>query len=799
MSEKSCRHCGTPFDPRLRPDSEFCCNGCAYVFQLIRREGLDHYYDLREGTLPPVASATLQNRDYRWLEKKAIEAEVNQPREASLILDIQGLSCIGCVWLIEKIFRRQAGAVRIDINAQYGQIRIAWRPGVFSPRQFAEDIQQFGYLVGPAGHRPRTESGNLISKIGLAGAFALNAMLFTLPRYLGMEADFQFARLFEWLAILFATLSLATCGSYFIRRGIAALVRGILHLDLPIALGIVLAWLGSLAGWLLTEEHLLYFDFVAIFIFLMLVGRYFQEKTLEANRHQLIEVNQAPTQALVVTEDLSSEEDRSLDSLRPGEIIRIASGETFPVRAELISRAASCSLEWINGESAMRQFQLGQHLPAGAKNIGLEPVLARVEERWEASILQKLLAGSEALGRNLPLERVLRRYLLIVLAVAGAGAFWWGGALGNPVGALQVAVSILVVSCPCALGIAWPLANEWTLLALRKHDVFVRQGDLFSRLGKVRQFLFDKTGTLTLESPRLANPDVLKTLSEVDRLALWTMVDTSLHPVSRALRDALILNFEGRSEGSLPGQLTETVGKGLTLTRSDSGFGIPDSGHLQTESGIPNPKSQTYQLGRPSWIVPDDNQSATVFARDGEVLARFHFEDALRTGTKEALASLRKRGPVYILSGDDPEKVRQLADELDLPADRAIGALSPEAKAKRIQDQIETPALFLGDGANDSLAFDAAEVKGTPVQGAGLLEAKADFYLTGHQLDNLLALFDWTAKRQTAIRRVLGFAISYNIAVVGIALAGAMHPFLAAILMPLSSILSIFLVKLSLR
>lgn len=781
-SYKTCIHCGTPFSGAGRRESDFCCNGCAYVHRLIKKEGLDHYYDLRDRQIDPVQGRALHPQDYSWLETRAAEHEKDAPGLAEMVLDLEGISCVGCVWLVEKLFRQHPGAVRIDINTQYGQVRLQWRPGLFRIVDFAREIQQFGYILGPPGVRPQEESRRLLGKLGICGAFALNAMLFTLPRYLGMDPEFVLAPLFELLSLLFATLSVLAGGSYFIKRGFTGLARGVLHIDFPIATGIVLAWCGSVLGWLIADTRFLYFDFVAIFIFLMLIGRWVQERALENNRNRLLSRNKAPRDVFIVPDELEGGERQPLERLKPGQRMRILPGEAVPVLSELESQQASLSFEWINGESAMRRLAQGQYVPSGAQNIGLEPILATARQPWKEALLARLLASHPTEQRNFLMEQVLRIYIGLVLLIALAGGLVWALLLGQPLTGLQVALSVLVVSCPCALGVAFPLAQEWAVLHLRPHGIFVRSGTLFGRLGKVRRIVMDKTGTLTLEAPELATPESLKPLEAEDETVLREMVRSSLHPVSRALREAFL-------QRETP---TQPPPEGLII-EEEVGFGL-----LAASAG----GATKWTLGRPGWKsngTPESSPGECEFRRNGHLLASFAFREALRDDALEAVEHLSQRFPIIILSGDRSSKVRRMAERLGLPESAALGEQTPEAKEAYVKSLGAREALYLGDGANDALAFSQAAVRGTPATPHGLLQDKADFFFTGRSLGGLLHLFRIRDLRQRAIRAAFIFAVTYNLIVVLIALAAHMHPLLAAILMPLSSLATLSLVALVYR
>lgn len=789
---KTCIHCGTPFSPRGRDDARFCCNGCAYVYHLIQKEGLDHYYQLRDRQIRPVQSRAFQPRDLSWLETLAAEAEERDSGTPELVLDLEGISCVGCVWIIEKLFRQYPGAVRIDINTQYGQVRLQWRKGLFPVLDFAREIQQFGYLLGPAGERPQRESRRLVGRIGLCGAFAMNAMLFTLPRYLGMDPEFSLAGLFELLALLFATLSVFAGGSYFLKRGFSSLARGVLHIDFPIALGIVIAWCGSLLGWLIQDTRFLYFDFVAIFIFLMLVGRWFQERALEDNRNKLLSKNQAPRDVTLV--DASLEESRRipLEQLVEGQRLRILPGEVVPVLAELESKDASLSFEWINGESEMRHLREGQYVPSGAQNIGLEPLLLRARQSWREALLFQLLKDRPEEQRNRALEKILRTYIVIVIGLSLAGVLGWGLLKGDWLTGLQAALSVLVVSCPCAIGVAFPLAQEWAILQLRPHGIFTRSNRLFHALPGIRKLVLDKTGTLTLEAPEMRHPALLRSLPATDRAVLREMVRSSLHPVSRALREALL--SQGLTEDALPERLS---------IREEVGYGLLASVSTAADSKGPDPSPESgdrWTLGRPGWRsatsgTADQGSGADCeFRHNGELVAAFHFEEALRDDARRTINTLSQQLAITILSGDRRGKVEAMALRLGLPAEAGIGEQSPQEKERFVSSLGGEETLFVGDGANDALAFDKAAVKGTPATPHGLLQEKADFYFTGRGLGGIIALFQVGELRRKALRRAFLFAVTYNVAVVVLALSALMHPLLAAILMPLSSVTTLSLV-----
>ncbi|MBI5766404.1 MAG: heavy metal translocating P-type ATPase metal-binding domain-containing protein [Verrucomicrobia bacterium] len=784
----TCRHCGAPLiDPRMR-ETGFCCAGCSYVFRLVHEHGLAGYYNIKDEITTPADAAVFQPRDYAWLEAAQCEVEggvrspsgpecqgpLGAPTQAGsesrpshkipeLTLDVQGISCAGCVWLIERIFQQIPGARAIVVNPQYGTMRLRWVRGQFSAADFARKLQAFGYLAGPAGETvAEPESRGLVKRIGLCAAFAMNIMLFAFPAYFGMEPTFEYARLFNLLTLAFGTLSFLVGGTYFLGRAVRALREGAMHIDLPIAIGILGAYLGSLYGWIAGEERFVYFDFVGTFILLMLVGRWAQVAAVERNRRRLLSQQPKPQRVRLATGDTIPPE-----QLVAGQIMQLPAGQTVPVESRLLADEAAFSLMSINGESEPRIFRAGQRVPAGAVAVSRGEWRLAALQPWSDSLLAQLLQlGERADERHVLLEKIVRGYLIGIIAVAAlSGVGWWLAGADAP-RTWAIVTAVLVVSCPCAIGLAFPLADEMATIALRRRGVFVRDGNLFTKLAQVRKLVFDKTGTLTLETPVLQNPEALHALGPEARAALLALVQDNPHPVSQCLLENLL----GEDKVSpLPGAVHETIGFGVELG--------------------------PWSLGRGGWHDAHGAWNETVLARAGVVHACFRFADTARTDARAELGALESRGfQTFILSGDSREKVVSLATSLGLPPSRAFGEFSPQAKADWLDTHAADDALMLGDGANDSLAFDRALCRGTPVIHRGVLEQKADFYYLGRGIGGLRALFDIDVIRRRTQVAILVFSVVYNLLAVGLAVAGHMSPLLAAILMPINSLLTLALV-----
>ena len=791
-----CPHCNSPTRQNA-PSAPYCCAGCQAAHALVRAAGLERFYELR-GAERLAAVGGRQKGEVRaprhWLLPLGAQAELGRGEVVRLVLDLQGLQCIACVWLLERLFARQPGAVRLTINTGVGRMELCYRRGSSAVESFLDDAEALGYRAGPPRKQSDAPLDDLVLRLGLCAALAMNAMIFSFSQYFGLavESDGLLFRLFAVGSLILASLCVLLGGTIFFRSAIAALRRGVLHMDVPIALGIALSYLGSVWSFFFASGRAAYFDTLCIFITLMLLGRLLQQRL--ASHHRRILLSDDGVDGLLVR---ALDQDSQLQlvpaaAIKPGQVLLCAPGELVPVRAELLEPRADFSLSWISGESEPAVFQKGQCVPAGAHNQSRQAVRVCAREAFSASALYQLLAASPAQesGKAEPARHrdfwhiLSRTYVLGVLALAALGFLLW--LPHDPVRALEVTVAILVVTCPCALGVATPLAYELVQVRLRRRGLFVRHASFLDRALRVRKVLFDKTGTLTLGELTLAAPEQLNQLPAAARAALYQMVARSNHPASQALLRALTTSFgAGRPALDPALAVTEEPGQGLTLCHGD----------------------HEYRLGRRGFVLGSAESEpaaevSVLFGRDGERLAQYCFVEDLCPDARTEVEQLQRAGlEVWMLSGDTSQKVADSARRLGLDNEHAYGSLSPKDKARRVRllDGGEGDTLMIGDGINDALAFAAAACTGTPAVDRPTLPARADFYFLGVGLGPIALALALARKTHAVIRRNLGLAALYNAVVLGLSFGGLMTPLRCAIAMPLSSLLILLATVHSLR
>ncbi|MDD2868315.1 heavy metal translocating P-type ATPase [Neomegalonema sp.] len=682
-------------------------------------------------------------------------------------LSVPGIHCAACISKIERSLGALEGVERARVNFSTRRVSVRWR-GEAPPPLLAR-LESLGYAATPFSFEAAREDktlAHLIRATAVAGFASSNIMIFSVSVWSGAEAGARDA--FHAISALIALPTLLYSGRVFYQSAWAALRRGRMNMDLPIALGVALAFALSLYETAVGGQHA-YYDAAVTLIFFLLVGRTLDHMMRERARSAVQGLAKLIPQGALRLDAAGEAEFVPLAEIRPGDRLLIPAGARVPVNVVVEAGRSEADLSVVTGESLPRPVAEGAELEAGALNLA-GPLTARARSGAEDSFLGEMLRMMEAAEtgraryRRLA-DRVSALYAPVVHLAAFGSFLLWMVLDGDPYRATTIAIAVLIITCPCALGLAVPMTQVVAARRLFEAGIMMRDGSALERLETADAVVLDKTGTLTDGAPRLsgwreAEPGAL--------VVAGRLAARSTHPLSRALTRAA-----REREGQAPEftEIRELPGLGLT--------GLAEG--------------REYRLGRRDWALKDPAEAPeaqSVLSRDGELLAAFSFAETLREGAAEAVAALKAQGfSVEIVSGDEAPRVEAVAQALGIETFRA-GA-RPGAKIARLEAlraEGRRP-LMIGDGLNDAPALSAAEVSMAPAEAADIGRNAADFVFLRPSLNAVPHAAAIARRAGSLVRQNIAMAILYNVVATPIAMTGHVTPLVAAVAMSSSSVL----------
>jgi P-type Cu2+ transporter len=781
-AESSCAHCGLPVvEPAASsvPGARFCCAACGVAYEIIHGAGLGAYYERRNDAKPRAARST--GKSYAEYDDPAFATRYVTPATggARIELFLSGIHCTACVWLVERLPRVLGGVREARFDLGRSALDVVFEPSLTRPSDIARALDGLGYPPHPssvaqlAGQKERDRA--IWLRLGVAGALAGNVMLMALALYSGAEADPAYAALFRWGSFLLTIPSVFFCGSVFLRGGLASLRTRTPHMDLPISIGILAGFARSAWNTVFGVGEV-YFDSLAVLIFLLLVGRWLQARHHRGATHTL-ELIRALAPATARRVDGDETREVPADAVPAGAVIEVLADERIPVDGIVVAGRSCVDTSWLTGESLPESIGPGDRVYAGTVNVNASLRL-RVEVAGAETRLGRLLQSVEqAQSRRAPIVRLADRVAgYFVWAALGLSAFTFAlWSYLDPSRAIDHAVALLVVTCPCALGMATPLAVSAALKRAARAGIFFKGGEFLEALARPGFIAFDKTGTLT--EGRLA---VASFVGDAEVLPLVRAAEKrSGHPIGRAI--VASLSADSDLEAS---EVREVPGAGLVARVGTREVKIGSAAFVRDgapRSGAPWESALAGQtmLGRPAVAV----------ALDGQVKGVLAFSDPLRSDACLSLDRLRGDGyQVAILSGDHPAVVDAIARALS-PLVAARGAMRPEDKLAWVERaRAEGPVVMVGDGINDAAAMAAADVAIAVHGGAEAAMVAADVFTTQPGVGKVLEAVTGARRTLHVIRRGIAWSLAYNVVGVGLCMAGLISPLMAAILMPLSSL-----------
>ena len=683
-------------------------------------------------------------------------------------LAVPGVHCAACIRSVEGGLRKLPGVVGARVNLSTRRVSVRFREGEVPP--LVASLAGLGYEA----HLFDAEGGDgkdpilaeLIRAVAVAGFAAGNIMLLSVSVWSG--ATDATRDLFHWISALIAIPVLVFAGRIYFRSAWNALRHGRMNMDVPIAVGVGLAYGMSLYETINHGPHA-YFDASVSLLFFLLIGRTLDHVMREKARTAVSGLRRlAARGAMVIAKD-GSHIYVPVEEIAEGDMLLLAAGERVPVDARVVKGASEVDRSLVSGESEPEAVREGSLLQAGALNLtGALTVeaIAAAKDSFLAEMvrLMEVAEGGRARYRRIA-DRASALYSPVVHLTALLTFAGWMLASGDWHRSITIAIAVLIITCPCALGLAVPIVQVVAARRLFENGIMVKDGSAMERLAVIDTVVFDKTGTLTLGALRLTNGGEI---APVDMTVAAQLVAHSRHPVAHAIVQA---NQDGSPRSGPFDTVTEVPGYGL---------------EAQIDGSV-------WRLGRAQWALGDAAGAAddgTVLARDGVLRARFVCEDQLRAGATGTVSDLLGQGlAVEMLTGDHRRNAEATAAQAGI-ANYRFGML-PGEKVARIAELAKDghEVLMVGDGLNDAPALAAARVSMAPATAADVGRNAADFVFLRESLSAIPFALDISRKAGRLIRLNLAFAIAYNFVAVPIAVLGYVTPLIAAIAMSLSSII----------
>ena len=789
-NQQNCFHCGLPVPKGSHyvveinnAQQPMCCPGCQAVAQAIVDNGLTDYYRHRTTSaqqgesLIPEELADMQLYDRDDLQQSFVRETGGEEREASLILE--GIVCAACVWLNERHVKSLPGVVDFQVNYSTHRARVSWDNKQIHLSGILKAIHAIGYQAHPfdPGRQEqvfKTEKIRALRRLAVAGLGMVQVMMFAVALYAGegdgMSNDVrQFLR---WISLLLTTPVVLFAAKPFFTSAWRDLKRFQLGMDVPVSLAIGGAYLAS--TWATFTGHGdVYFDSVNMFTFFLLTGRYL-EMTARHRAGQAAEELVKLLPATATRLDDNGEQRVPVAELGLGDRVVIKPGESVPADGMIINGISLVDESLLTGESLPVRRQVGMQLTGGTLNTE-SPLIMRVDKLGEDTVLSSIVrlldrAQSEKPSLAKLADKVAGWFVAALLIIATGVALWWWQY--DPQQAFRVTLSVLVVTCPCALSLATPAALTAATGALTRLGVLTTRGHALETLARVTHMIFDKTGTLTEGRLQVADTLLLGDKNEEACLHIAASLEQfSEHPVAQALLNTVTARLPIIGSISTPGRGIEGHIKGLRYRIGTADYVAEITGPIEPKTSVTTAHTQVY-LGS-----------------DNHCLAIFSLADNLRSNARDTLRDLNELDiQTELLSGDQTEAVQAIAEQAGIKT--MLARCQPQDKLDHIRKLQQQGAVvaMIGDGINDAPVLAGAEVSVAMGGGTQLAHASADMVLLSEQLPHLVDAVKMARRTRRVIGQNLLWALVYNSVALPLAAAGWISPWMAAFGMSASSL-----------
>ena len=791
----NCFHCGETIPNNLELIVDInnqargmCCYGCKAVAEQILEFGLVDYYKHRTSlpTKPeefiPEDLKKLAIFDNPQVQTEFVSINDDSSKEAKLIID--GISCPACVWLIESRLSSLAGVNHVSVNYSTQRSRICWQESIISLSDILTAITQLGYSAQPYNHKQReliydNERKSQLIRLGIAGLFGMQVMMIAIALYFGEVSGIekQYRLFFHWISLILTLPVLFYSGRPLLTGAYRDIKNKRPGMDVPIALGLSIAFCSSLWSTLQNTGHV-YYDSIVMFVFFILGGRYFEFMSRRKSTAYLDKVSSILPLTATQIHPNGDQEIVDLNALSVSEKVLVKPGEVIPVDGDVYEGRSSVNESLITGESMPITKTPGMHVIGGSTNIE-SPLFIEITDIGEHTVLSNISriidkASSNKAATVLLANKIVSIFIVCLLIIAGFTALYWFQADQSQW--LAITITVLVVSCPCALSLATPTAFSSAAATLMQYGIALINNDAIEKIAKSDCFVFDKTGTLTKGELELVQIEITDTnFKREDILRIAAALESaSEHPLAKA-----IVNASKNIETTRANNLENFPGQGISGDIEGRWF-------IGTEQFINEHCSEKVI---PQQDTPDSLRKI-ILANDTSVIATLYFNDELRENSKSLIHYLQQQGKkIILMSGDHRSIVDLVADNLDI--DEHHAELKPEDKLNNIaklQDQ-GYQVCMIGDGINDAPAFAQADVAIAMTDASDITKLNADILLLNNKIESLKTMLKIVTKTNRTIQMNFTWALAYNIIALPFAIAGFITPWMAALGMSLSSLI----------
>ena len=784
-----CYHCGLPVPANInfsviinhKPEP-MCCPGCQAVASAIVDGGLESFYAYRTQTNEHIDTQSLKT-DWKIYDLPEVQHEFVTDhdlnfRQANLLLE--GISCAACSWLIETHLKKNPAVKSLSVNLSTHRCTLVWSPSNAPLSELLKSLAEIGYKPRPATDDQQQEffkKENRIAlfRLGVAGFGMMQAMMVAVGIYFG--ATDTWLEFLRWLSMLVATPVVFFSASPFFKSAWRSIQSKQLIMDVPVALAIGLAYLAS-AWATVTHSGEVYFESVSMFAFFLLLGRYIEQRARHRNRLAFGNLAQLmPLTACCIRSQADEEitENIPLKMLSVSDLVLVKAGDTFPCDGSVESGESEVIESLITGESVPVSKRVGDNVIAGTLN-GHSPLRIRVTAIGSATKLSGIerlaVQATEEKPKQVVMADKIARFFVARLLVVCACVFlfWW---FKDPSRAFWITLSVLVVTCPCALALAMPAALSAATANLRQRGFLVARGHVIETLTHINRVIFDKTGTLTLGLFCISDVLLSGKHSREQALAIAASLEAdSNHPIAQA--------FNAERNNIRATEVKQTTAAGVEGKIDEQIY------RLGTQEFV----SEIISSGDNSFTLPDQNKLWLLLANSEGAVAWFGLDDEIRPGAREAVSNLQNMGiTVELLSGDQSGAVAKLASELSI--EKFTAGAKPEDKLSRLQavQKEGEKVLMVGDGINDVPVLAGADVSVAMASASDLAQTRADTVLLNNQLILLPEAIAIAKRTRNIIKQNLMFSLTYNVIALPLAAMGLVAPWAAAIGMTMSSLI----------